>query len=90
MHLKLRESRDYPLVGIKEANSSKMHLVSYNSYVYNGTQQYGMVKGTVATPKCLLFIVTQIEKSRLSNRTVSVLVLLKWLLLTAYSYITSS
>ena len=44
---------------------------------YNGTQQYGMVKGTEATPKCLLFIVTQIEKSRLSNRTVSALVLLK-------------
>ena len=39
-----------------------MHLVSYNSYAYNGIQQYRMVNGKVAPPKCLLFTVKQIEK----------------------------
>ena len=66
MHLKarLRESHEYPLAGIKGANSSKMYLVSYNSYAYNEIQQYRMVMSTVATPKCLLFVVTQIEKDQ--------------------------
>ena len=62
MHLKLRESHEYPLAGIKRVNSSKMHLVSYNSYAYNGIHEHRMVNSTVATPKCLLFVVTQIEK----------------------------
>ena len=39
-----------------------MDLVSYNSYAYNGIQQYRMVKGKVAPPKCLLFVVTYITK----------------------------
>ena len=45
-------------------NLSKAHLVSYISYAYNGIQQYRMVKGKVATPKCLLFVVTQIKKDQ--------------------------
>ena len=39
-----------------------MHLVSYNSYAYNRIQEYRMVNDKVATHKCLLFVVTQIEK----------------------------
>ena len=49
-------------VGIIGANLSKMHLVSCIRYAYNEIQQYRMVKGKIAPPKCLLFIVTQIEK----------------------------
>ena len=39
-----------------------MHLVSYNSYAYNGLQQYRMVKGKVASLKYFLFVVTEIVK----------------------------
>ena len=45
------------------ANLSKMHFVSYNNYAYNGIQEYTMVKGKVP-PKCLLYVVTEIEKDR--------------------------
>ena len=63
MHLKLSESRVYPLAGIKRANLSKpIYLVSYNSYAYNRMQQYRMVKGKVAISKCLLFVVPQLKK----------------------------
>ena len=44
------------------ANWSKIHLVSYNSYVCNGIQQYRMAKGKVISAKFLLFVVTLIEK----------------------------
>ena len=46
--------------GIIGANLSKTHLVSYNSYAYNGIQQYRMVKGKVAHLKFL----TQVEKDQ--------------------------
>ena len=36
-----------------------------------------MVKGKVASSKCLVFVVTQIKKINTSNRTVGTLVLLK-------------
>ena len=39
-----------------------MHLVSCTRYAYIGIQQYRMLKGKIAPPKYLLFIVTQIEK----------------------------
>ena len=38
-------------------NLSKIHLVSYNNYAYNGIQEYRMVKGKVP-PKCLNSTVT--------------------------------
>ena len=44
------------------ANSRKMHLLKNNSYTYNGIQKYRVVKGKVAPPKDLLFVVIQIEK----------------------------
>ena len=43
--------------GIKGAILNKMDLVSYSSYAYNRMQQFRMVKGKVATSKCLLFVV---------------------------------
>ena len=64
VHLKLCESCEYPLTGIKGANLSKMHLVSYNSY------------GKVDTPKCF-YHHSNWKRSKLSNRIVSTLVLLK-------------
>ena len=36
--------------GIIGVNSTKMHLVSKNSYAYNGLQEYRMVKGKLKWP----------------------------------------
>ena len=55
-------------------------------------QQYRMVMGWVAPPKCLLHAATQIEKERytLIEQSAHLVLLQNWHLLTAYSYITSS
>ena len=46
------------------ANLSKMHLISYSSYAYNGIQQYRMVKGKMTPPmaKCLLLLSLKLKK----------------------------
>ena len=59
------------------ANLSKMHLVSYNSYAYNGIQQYRIVKGKMALPKCLLCCHSNWKRSTHFNRTVGTLVFVK-------------
>ena len=44
---------------------SKFEKIMHNKLQYlclNGIQQYGMIKGRVAPPKCLLHVATQIEK----------------------------
>ena len=48
--------------GIIGVYLSKICLNSYNSYAYNETQQYRMVKGRVAPPKSLFQVATQAKK----------------------------
>ena len=54
-----------------------MHLISYSNYAYNEIEQYRIVKGRIDTPKCLFYIVTQVEKLIYSNRTVKTVGLVK-------------
>ena len=51
-------------VGIIGANSSKTCLISYHSYAWNEIQQWRIVTGRVALPKCLFHVVTQTEKDQ--------------------------
>ena len=48
------------------ANLSKVYvcLISYSSYTGNQIQQYRIVKGIVAPPKCLYHVATHIEKDQ--------------------------
>ena len=53
-------------------------------------QQYRMIKGRVAPPKCLLHVTNQIEKDQHTLIEQSTHLVLVKHLLTPYSYITSS
>ena len=58
VHLKLRISLEYPL-GIIRANLSKMHLVSFNSYI--NFKAFWKSKEQEAHPKHLFYAVTEIK-----------------------------
>ena len=39
-----------------------MHLNSYSSYALTEIEQYRIAKGRIVPPKCVFYVVTQIEK----------------------------